>query len=98
MSISKVNQAIGQLLEVEEEKQEVSYAVYIFSFFASTNHVTLRKPFVLQGVITPSSLAVGMARLGQPTQKVCISTRLLSYCRLELAALRPMMTDPSSLC
>ena len=63
----KINTAINQLLEVENEKEQVNSAdLSIIEYDLCRNLLYV----LVQGVITEDSLAVGMARLGQPSQMV----------------------------
>ena len=61
-----VNTAIEQLLEVEDNRNEVT------SSFTSITSISSFFSFMvrLKGVLNRNSPAVGMARLGQPTQMV----------------------------
>jgi hypothetical protein len=62
---------VEQLLEVEEDKKEVRAVTAnmhtVGITFESNAHILFS---LAQGVLSRDTLAVGMARLGQPTQQV----------------------------
>jgi diphthamide biosynthesis methyltransferase len=61
---------VEQLLEVEEEKKEVSAAGSLVIEIPANLSLLSYLGLLQQGVLSRDTLAVGMARLGQPTQQV----------------------------
>ena len=58
----------------ENEKKEVHTVLYFMLYYPYTNrNILLYNLNDSKGVLSRETLAVGMARLGQPTQQVGIS-------------------------